>query len=272
VRWKTPFFIAALLLGELGTVHAQSPQDIVRQAVQTELNASANDHTHWLYFEFDQEPNKTVKQWIAQTREAELQRVLERNGQKLSESEQRKELEDFLHDTRRRARQHKSEQHDDEQAEELLRILPDAFIWTRQGESVGSTQLHFVPNPQFRPPDLEARVFAAMEGDMAVNNAEHRIASLKGRLIHPVKFGYGLLGELQEGGTFDVERRKTGASIWQITETHVHIQGHVLFFKTISEQEDDVKSSFRRLPDNLSLQQAETELFDQNKLQLSSVR
>ena len=34
--------------------------------------------------------------------------------------------------------------------------------------------------------------------------------------------------------------------MWQITETHVHIGGHALLFKTIGEQEDEVKTEFRR--------------------------
>jgi len=47
---------------------------------------------------------------------------------------------------------------------------------------------------------------------------------------------------------------------WQITETHVHIQGHALLFKDISEQEDDVKSNFNQLPSNISFADAEKEL------------
>jgi hypothetical protein len=65
---------------------------------------------------------------------------------------------------------------------------------------------------------------------------------------------------MEAGGTFEVERRETGKGEWQITETHVHIQGHALLFKSISEQEDDEKSKFRRLPDNISIADAEKEL------------
>ena len=79
-----------------------------------------------------------------------------------------------------------------------------------------------------------------------------------------MKIGFGLLGELQSGGTFDVERRELSPKVWQITETHVHIQGHALIFKTISENEDDVKSNFKPIPDSTSLQQAQNELFSLN--------
>ena len=251
------FFYAAL--------HAQNPKQIVQQAVQTELAESRDDHTHWLYFETDSQPRKTVKQWVAQAHPATVERVVERNGQRLSEAQQRQEMESFMRDPRAQAKQRKSGQHDDEEAAELLRILPEAFVWTIQGEKGSDIILHFKPNPHFDPPNLEARVFAAMEGDMVVHREQHRIVTLKGRLIRDVKILGGLFGYLQAGGTFDVERRETGKNLWQITETHTHIVGHILIFKSISAEEDSVKTSFRQLPPDLSMQQAEAELLNQGK-------
>jgi hypothetical protein len=247
------------------SVSAQSPRDIVRQAVQTELVSARNDHSHWLYFEFDRQPDKAVKKWVAEARSVSLDRVIERNGQPLPESQQRQEMTAFINDPHAQNKQHKSSQHDDEQAAELLNILPDAFIWNIEGEKGNEILLHFKPDPQFHPPDLEARVFAAMEGDMAIDREQHRIASLKGRLIRDVLIGFGLLGQLKAGGTFDVERRELTPQVWEITETHVHIQGHALIFKTISENEDDVKSHFKQIDKETSLQQASQEL-----LQLST--
>jgi len=238
----------------------QSPRDLVRQAVQTELESSRNDHSHWLYFELDRQSEKSVKQWVAQACTVSLERVIERDGRLLPESQQREEMSSFINDPGAQNKKRKSGQHDDEQAAELLKILPDAFIWSIEGEKGSETLLHFKPDPQFHPPDLEARVFAAMEGEMAIDRQQHSIASLKGRLIHDVKIGFGLLGELKAGGTFDVERRELTPTVWEIVETHVHIQGHALIFKTISENEDDVKSHFKQIDQATSLQQAKQEL------------
>ncbi|MGC1424323.1 MAG: hypothetical protein WA354_04245 [Terracidiphilus sp.] len=257
---RTRFLTFATLLAATLASAAQSPRDIVRQAVQTELAASRDDHSHWLYFEIDRQPSKSVKQWVAEANPVSVDRVVERDGQTLSESQQRQEMGAFIHDSRAQAKRRRSGQHDDEQATELLKILPDAFIWTNAGSQGSDILLHFKPDPQFQPPDLEARVFAAMEGDMAIDRDQHRIVSLKGRLIRDVKIGYGLLGELEAGGTFDVERRELSPHVWQITETHVHIQGHALIFKTISEEEDDVKTNFEQIAAGTTLQQAQNEL------------
>ena len=262
IRTRPILALAVILTAT--SVSAQNSRDLVRQAVQTELVSARNDHSHWLYFEFDRQPDKTVKQWVAEARSVSLNRVIERNGQPLPDEQQRQEMTAFINDPRAQSKQHKSSQHDDEQAAELLNILPDAFIWNIEGEKGNQILLHFKPDPQFHPPDLEARVFAAMEGDMAIDREQHRIASLRGRLIKDVLIGFGLLGQLKAGGTFDVERRELTPQVWEITETHVHIQGHALIFKTISENEDDVKSHFKQIDQETSLQQARQELMQLN--------
>jgi hypothetical protein len=262
IRTRPILALAVILTAT--SASAQNPRDLVRQAVQTELVSARNDHSHWLYFEFDRQPDKTVKQWVAEARSVSLNRVIERNGQPLPDEQQRQEMSTFINDPRAQSKQHKSSQHDDEQAAELLKILPDAFIWNIEGEKGSQILLHFKPDPQFHPPDLEARVFAAMEGDMAIDREQHRIASLRGRLIKDVLIGFGLLGQLKAGGTFDVERRELTPQVWEITETHVHIQGHALIFKTISENEDDVKSHFQQIDQGTSLQQAKQELMQLN--------
>lgn len=259
------FLLWAIALLPPTVCYADDARQFVQQAVQMELAKDRDDHSHWIYFEMDRKADHGVKQWVAETGDGSLRRVVEFNGQPVPEPEQRRKMDAYLRDSWARSRQRKSEQHDDQQATELLNLLPQAFLWNRQGTNGNLTLMHFKPDPQFRPPDLEAKVFAAMEGDMAVDTVQHRIASLKGKLIRDVKIGGGFLGNLNAGGTFDVERRETAKQIWQITETHVHIQGHALLFKTISEQEDDVKTDFKQLPDDVTMQKVEGKLLSEKK-------
>jgi hypothetical protein len=117
------------------------------------------------------------------------------------------------------------------------------------------------PNPSFHPPSREARVFSAMAGTLAVDNDQHRIREFKGQLVRDVDFVGGLLGKLKKGGSFRIERSELGEGIWEITQSHIHIRGHALMFKSISEQEDDDKSFFTREPDSVTLQQAAPAIF-----------
>ncbi len=261
MRRKISWLLLSIVLGTaLAFASGDDAQQTVQQAVTNELAKDEADHSHWLYFENDQKSEHPVKQWVAETMNGNLRRVVEIDGQTLSPHEQRHRLDAYLADEGTQTKERKSAQHDDKQATEMLQMLPKAFIWTNEGAQGSNTVLHFKPDPNFHPPDLEARVFAAMEGDMLVDTRQHRIASLKGKLIRDVKILGGLLGSLDAGGTFDVERRQTGNGVWQITETHIHIQGHALIFHSISEQEDDVKSDFKPLPPDITMQQAKNDL------------
>jgi hypothetical protein len=255
---RASLFCAAMLVSL--AARAQNPAALARQAVNTELAADAADHSHWLFYDVDRKPGDTVKQWVAQTASGNVHRVIEQKGEPISLAAQRSAMDDFVHDAGAQARQRKSGQHDDKQSEEMLRLLPDAFHWTEAGTHGNVVTLRFVPDASFKPPTWGARVFAAMEGDMQIDIVQHRIVSLKGHLIRDVRFCGGLCGNLAEGGTFSVERRQIGPSIWQIVSTHVHIQGSALFFKNISQEEDEEKWSFHRLPANITLEAAESDL------------
>lgn len=242
---------------------AQTPAELAREAVNAELAADANDHSRWLFYDVDRKPENSVQQWVAETAAGDLHRVLVQKGQPVPADAQRSAMDRFARDSSAQARQRKAAQHDDKQSEEMLRLLPDAFVWTAKETRGNIATLHFVPSAAFRPPSWAARVFAAMEGDMQIDVVQHRIASLHGRLIRDVRFCGGLCGSLSAGGTFSVERRETGPGIWQIVATHVHIHGTALFFKNISQEEDEEKSAFQRLPDSVTFSQAETELLKQ---------
>jgi hypothetical protein len=254
----------ALVCGQSCRATAQDANKLVSTAVETEITASRDDQSRWLYYDVDRKPDNTVHQWVAETGSGDLHRVLTEKGESLTPSAQRNAMERFIHDPSAQIKQRKSGQHDDSQSEDMLRLLPSAFYWSVVSRRGNMVRLRFTPNPQFTPPTWTARVFAAMEGEMEVETTHHRIASLRGRLVHDVRFCGGLCGNLSAGGTFDVERRQTGPSVWQIVETHVHIHGTALFFKNISQEEDDQKSGFQPLPSNISLAQAESELLKQN--------
>lgn len=261
MRGGRGWLLGVIVLGQwTAMAWAENTAEFVQRAVDNELKQDRADHSHWLYFEGDLKPGHFVRQWVAETSDGNLDRVVQLDGRKLGEQQQRQRVDAYLDNPSLQTKARKSEAHDDREAEEMLELLPRAFVWTRVGEKDGNVLLHFKPDPNFKPPDLESKVFAAMEGEMRVNLQAMRIATIKGKLIQNVKIFGGILGQLDAGGTFDVERRETGDRVWQITETHVHIKGHALIFKTISEEEDDQKWDFKPLPGQITMRQAENEL------------
>jgi hypothetical protein len=244
------------------TAAKQDPraQEMVRVASRTELTAADNDHSHWEYKDVYRKPGagETVSR-VVETGKGSVSKKLSVNGQPLTPEELRQEnsrIESFVSDPAQQAKQRKDGAQDDKRAENMLRLLPEAFLWSIKSDDGKTVTLGYVPDPQFVPPTMESRVFAAMAGEIVVDKKQNRIQTIKGRLVADVKFGWGLLGRMYEGGTFDVERRELAPGIWQITESHVRILGHALLFKNIGEQDDEVKSEFRRLPQETTLEQA----------------
>lgn len=236
-----------------------SAQKLVQQVIDNELYYNRTDHSHWMFLDSDKTPSKDTLKLVVQTPEASVSRLLELNGRALTPQQQaqdRSKMESVVNDPNVRAKQKKSSAHDDAQAVSMMKILPNAFLWTYAGESSGEITLNFKPNPAFQPPTYASRVFAAMAGSMVIDAKQKRIKVLQGTLIQNVEFGWGLLGKLEKGGTFHVVHSEIEPGDWEITQTNIHIQGHMLLFKSISEQEDEITSHYKRTPASMTLREA----------------
>lgn len=259
-KWTA--WIATLAL-TFPVAHAQSaqqrsPQQIIQQAVNVEHAADDNDHSQWIYLEEIHKPKEQVLQWVATTPQGDVCRVLENKGQRLSAAEQRDLIQNFLHDPKAQRKQLSEIRHDLQQIDDLLRLLPVAFVWTQTGSTATTTSLHFEPAPHFHPPTREARVFSGMAGDLVVDNRQDRIRSMRGSLIHEVTFGGGILGKLKEGSSFSLEQEQVGPSLWELTAFHIHLVGNAFLFKSVSLQQDDLRSGFEQESSTPDLDQAAT--------------
>lgn len=260
---KAGFLWAGVLALSFQVVHAQSPEALIQHVVNCERTANQNDHSHWIYLEETHKPKEHVLQWVAGTQQGDVRRVLKKDGQNLPEPQQRDLIQRFLHDTRAQNKQISENNHDSQQVDDLLKLLPVAFIWKQTGADAANTFLHFEPAPNFHPPTREARVFSSMTGDLTVDNQQHRIRSMSGHLIHDVTFGGGLLGKLKEGSSFSFEQAEVGQSSWQLTTIHVHLEGNALIFKSISLQQDDERAKFVPAPPTVTLDQAASMVMNQ---------
>ena len=248
--------LAALPL--IADAQSQSPKSIVEAAVKVELDANRNDHTAYIYRDHDTTGDHDTLFLVVETPQGSLKRKLEDHGKPISADE--RHIDDLrvhalLNDINAQQKAKRDANHDDQQAEEMLKLLPTAFLWTITREQGDLITLNFEPDPAFTPHTLEARVLSAMAGQIVVARSEDRIRTIRGTLTDDVKFGFGILGRLRKGGTFEVERREVVPHHWEVTESRVHMEGHALLFKTIGQQEDELKTSFRPSP-ALTLQQA----------------
>ena len=261
VRWS--FLAAALVLVPASRAHAvdSDPRALaaIQQAVESEIYYASHDETNWWYRDADRTDTKNDVYEVVQTPKGSLRRIIIQNGEPAGESLRESETQriaQYVGSPSAQAKRRKDNKHDDDQAAELLRMLPKAYLWSVAGESPETITLNYKPDPAFSPPTMESRVMGAMAGEVVINKAGHHIQSLRGKMQYEVKIGFGLLGKINRGGTFDVERRPVDGQTWEITAQHVHIGGHALLFKTIGQQEDEEMTDFRPSPAK-TLQQAE---------------
>jgi len=238
---------------------AQSAEEIVRKVVHNELDADFNDHTAWMYRDAYKSPEKNIVKLVIETQQGNLSEIVEDAGRPPSPEEHQSDLDhmqQIVTDPALRARMKKNEQHDGEQARDMMTMLPNAFVWHVIDHANGDITLSFYPAPSFSPDSMNAKVLAAMSGILVVDERAMRLKKLSGHLDHDVVFGWGLFGRINSGGTFEIVRQDVGFGSWQITQTHVHISGHALFFKSIGDQEDEVTSNYCRTPDGVDLNKA----------------
>jgi hypothetical protein len=263
IRVPVLFSLVSLVFGltARGTVQ---PQDVpagefVRRVVTHESKAEEQDQSNWLFRLDIERPNgqKEVDE-VVETKQGDLTRPILINGRELTAEERQKADKRLQQIARNPGALQKSlndKNQDAARSRRLLKMLPDAFLFN-YGERKGDLQqLDFSPNPHFRPSSHEAEVFHAMEGSIRVDTKQERVAEISGHLIHTVKFGGGLLGHLDQGGTFEVRQAEVAPGYWELTALNVHMKGKALFFKTISVQQYYSRSELKLVPQDLTVAQ-----------------
>lgn len=236
-----------------------SANEMARKVVTNELKVQNEDLGHWMYRLEKKDAGKKQVQEIVETKDGSLSRLLSTDGRPLDAKQQQKESRRIQRLVSNPGEQRKLQQASNkkaEQGERLFKILPDVFVFGYAGCEGDLIKLSFRPNPNFRPPSIEARVFQNMEGEMTVDSKQERLAAINGHLMEDVKFGGGLLGHLDKEGKFEVRQTEVAPGQWEMTVLVVDMKGKVLLFKTIDVQQVESHLDFHRVPDDLTLAEA----------------
>ncbi|MHB8754048.1 MAG: hypothetical protein ACYC92_03700 [Candidatus Acidiferrales bacterium] len=240
-----------------------SAQQLVREVVQNELNAGRTDHSLWRFRKITIKDGKRELHDVIETKQGEVDRLLEVNGKPLTPAQRQAadaKIQKLLTDPDARKKQEKAQNDDSDQETKLLQMLPDALLFQYAGRRGNVVKLTFKPNPNFHASTREAEVFHYMAGVMLVDARAKRLVEMSGTLTSEVKFGDGILGHLDKGGTFVVKQAIVARGHWDMTLLDTELTGKALFFKTISVREKEIESNYRRVPANITLQQAAQKL------------
>lgn len=274
--WRL-LFLSSLLL-PVPAVSAQAPADdkannpvaLVRRASQNELHSS-NGHHPFRYELHKIDDGKITTKEIVETKDGDVARLIAVNDKPLGPDAEKIELDRLntlaAHPELQEHR-HKREQEDSDRANEMIRLLPDAFLYHYEGMVDGPNgpcyRLSFKPNPNFEPPDREAEVYHGMAGELWIDKEQERMVKLDAHLIDDVNFGWGILGKLYKGGSILVEQADVGDRHWETTHMKLSLTGKALLFKNLSFQTTEDASHFEPVPADMGYQAAIKMLLNNN--------
>ena len=234
---------------------------LVRRAVELRLQEEKSHRPVRYVLRKVDGDHETTKE-IVETKDGDVARLIEINGQPLSAEQERVEMErlDVLAEhPELEERRRRSEQKDAARIDRLVGMLPDAEVYTLlgmvpcgAGSGVGGQcyRLGFAPNPGFAPPDMEAEVLQGFAGEVWIDQEQSRLVRLDARLVRDVNIGFGILGRVNKGGTMALDQAyESDAREWQPTVLKINLQGRALMVKAVDIRIDEVASGFAPVPE-----------------------
>ena len=154
----------------------------------------------------------------------------------------------------------KDHDEDSKKMEEMLRIIPEAFVFQDLGKQRGLEKIAFHPNPDFKPKTYEQRVLHSLVGTAFIDLHDKQIARISATLAQRVEFGLGLLGRVDKGGSMNITRTRLSEGVWQISMEKIDFSGRMAIFKSLNKRKDEQRSDFKPVAPGMTIAQVLDEL------------
>ncbi|MDI3253892.1 MAG: hypothetical protein QJR10_03760 [Bacillota bacterium] len=217
-------------------------------------------NSFWQYRIQQKIGQETFLKYQVETEQGPIYRILEKDGQRLDEKQQQAEdarLNQLLNSAAALKKNRDDHLQDEERLQRLTKLMPEAFLYEAEGPPAGDLlTLKFRPNPAFKPPTYEARVFHGMAGSMVINQRFKRLVAMHGTVIERIDFGFGLLGYVDKGGQFAIHREQVSSTHWKTDLVEVHVSGRVVLFKSVSKDHYEARSQFQPVEAGITLAEA----------------
>ncbi len=230
----------------------------VDQMVQAETAAWRN-RQHFLYRNQERSNRTNGRLWeelVVETSDGSLPRLISEDGKPLSSTRQREEDKRIAYlasHPREFRRTGQRRQQDEARMPELLRAVPNIFLFRTTSSEGAYTRIAFQPNPSFREKSYQDRVIHAMSGVLLIHTTDMRLCELDAQLEHKVEFGYGILGQLSDKTHFFLAREEVSPAQWTTTKIRIHLDGSILLLKSISRDVDASRDNFKVVAHDLTV-------------------
>ena len=253
-------FVAGMVLTP--ALPSQTAKDLIRDACYNELQQREKT-TLWSYVAERHSNNHVFREQVIETVDSPVRHLLAVDGHAPTPAQMKEENDRQQRLLKSQSGRHaiqKQQEDDNKKMEELLRIIPEAFVFEDQGKEGESEKIAFHPNPEFKPKTYEQRILHALDGIVFIDLHEKRIARLSGSLGTRVVFGYGVIGHVDQGGTTEITRIHLSPGVWKTSAEKIDIDGRFVMLKTIDKHQDESRTGFEPVAPNTTFAQALDEI------------
>ena len=256
-------------LGQDASSPAISPAELVHRTVQNEIKA-ANDafSPRHMFRSRRQTAQGAQTKLFVETKDGMVGLLLANNDQPLTPEQRQAEearIQRFVNNPSELQKKRKKEKEDSDRTLQIMKALPDAFIYEADGVESGKDglgkpgddllRLKFRPNPGYDPPSRVEQVLTGMQGHLLIDPKRQRLAEIDGTLFREVGFGWGILGHLDKGGHFLVQQADVGDGSWDVTRMALSFTGKIMMFKNLRIQSEELYNNFQPVPPDLTFAQ-----------------
>ncbi|HEX9200236.1 MAG TPA: hypothetical protein VF865_11800 [Acidobacteriaceae bacterium] len=184
-----------------------------------------------------------------ETPDGSVARMILRDGRPLTSDEdsaERDRLNGQIASPTAFARHIHREQDNKKMGAELLKLMPDAMLWSY---APGQTQLpgrpeggaalvvlDFKPNPKWSPPNIESEPLTGLEGRVWIEPRTRRLVHLEGTLSHAVNIGWGIVAHLYPGGKITLDQTNAGGDRWIVEHIVEQLNLRALMVKNVKQR------------------------------------
>ena len=251
--------------------HTPSPHQLALDAAAQEVQDLEPQHSFLRYRSRVVNSKGDLTRDVIESRDGTVARLISIGGRALTPAEDQAEherLEAMLESPTSFAKHVRSEQSSKKQAIEIIRLIPDAMIFTyAEGQPQPPAPLappadarpylalDFHPNPAWSPPSLPSETLTGLRGRMWLDPRTHHVAELDVNVFRPVNVGFGVLAKVFPGGSVVLGQGNPVKDRWPIYQMAERVTLRALMVKTYKENADIHNSDFTPVP-GMSYQQA----------------
>ena len=107
-----------------------SASELLRSAVNGELKAQSEDHSHWIYRVKSTVAGREEVKLVVESKDGELDRLESVNGSPITAEQELREqqrIQNLVHSPERQKKRQRAQSEDAEQTERMFKVLPDAL-------------------------------------------------------------------------------------------------------------------------------------------------